>query len=141
MCILLLTSCGDATSISVPSAGAPSSEQSDLLGALQIGATSSPQDTGRTETPSRESAAPQESTAPPAPTATPNPTPNPTPEPTPFVPLRDNTPYCPSPVASGTVTYGNDVTTIDASNLAQGYIMANYTGTCPKVKLLSLIHI
>lgn len=135
ICILLLTSCGDATSISVPSAGAPSSEQSDLLGALQIGATSSPQDTGRTETPSRESAAPQESTAPPAPTATPNPTPPPTPEPTPFVPLRDNTPYCPSPVASGTVTYGNDVTTIDASNLAQGYIMANYTGTCPKVKL------
>lgn len=38
-------------------------------------------------------------------------------------------------MASGTVTYGNDVTTIDASNLAQGYIMANYTGTCPKVKL------
>ena len=39
MCFVLLTGCGDAASISVPSAGDPSLEQSDLLGALQIGAT------------------------------------------------------------------------------------------------------
>ena len=146
MCIALLTGCGDATSISIPTVEQPPQEQSGLMGALQIGATSSPEDTGRTDTPvqpsspvdTQESAAPlapAQPTATAAPTATPKPTPEPTPEPTPFVPLRDNTPYCPIPTAPGTVTYGNDVTTIDASNLEQGYIMANYTGTCPKVKL------
>lgn len=176
---MLLTGCGDATSISVPSAEQPPQDSSGIMGALQIGSTSSPEaigslgttgssetidspetngssevidapettdssevidapedtDTsegiGQTEAP--DDPGTPEATA--APTATPQPTPEPTPQPTPFVPLRDNTPYCPVPTAPGTVTYGNDVTTIDASNLEQGYIMANYTGTCSKVKL------
>ncbi len=148
---MLLTGCGDATSISIPSAEQPAQEQSGIMGALQIGATSSPEDIGSSETASSpgsvnssESAGSLDAagqTGEPvsgsasAPTAAPTATPEPTPEPTPFVPLRDNTPYCPIPTAPGTVTYGNDVTTIDASNLEQGYIMANYTGACPKVKL------
>ncbi len=177
MCIPLLTGCGDATSISVPSAGQPPEEQSGIMGALQIGATSSPEAFGSTasddstenpgssasgdslespgsaasgdspenpgSTASGDSPENPGSTASgsspesPARTAVPADTPAPTATPTatPFVPLRDNTPYCPVPSAPGTVTYGNDVTTIDASNLEQGYIMANYTGSCSKVKL------
>ncbi len=155
---MLLTGCGDATSISIPSAEQPPQEQPDIMGALQIGATSSPEAIGSSEDAASpgsgdsseaadslgvtgqtegtgQSAASDDAPGISAPTAVPDPTPEPTPEPTPFVPLRDNTPYCPIPTAPGTVTYGNDVTTIDASNLEQGYIMANYTGTCPKVKL------
>lgn len=134
LCVVLLIGCGDATSISVPSAEQPSAGQPDVMGALQIGATSAPEGIGQTEAPAPATPEPTpEPTATPKPTATPAPTA--TPQPTPFVPLRDNTPYCPVPVASGSVTYGNDVTTIDASHLEQGYIMANYTGSCPKVKL------
>ena len=177
MCIPLLTGCGDATSISVPSAGQPPEEQSGIMGALQIGATSSPEAFGSTasddspENPGSPASgdspehpgslasgdSPENPGSPasgdspenpgstasgsspesPARTAVPADTPAPTAAPTatPFVPLRDNTPYCPVPSAPGTVTYGNDVTTIDASNLEQGYIMANYTGSCSKVKL------
>ncbi len=129
ICSLLLTGCGDATSLSVPSADQTSRSESNMTEALQAGSESDSQSS------SRETASQAAPTA--APTQTPKPTatPKPTPEPTPFVPLRDNTPYCPVPEASGTVTYGNDVTTIDASHLDQGYIMANYTGTSPKVKL------
>lgn len=36
--------------------------------------------------------------------------------------------------ADGTEVYGNDSVTIDASHKADGYIMANYTGNCEKVK-------
>ena len=50
--------------------------------------------------------------------------------------VRDTTPYCPMPEASGEIVCGNDVTTIDASHTEDGYIMVNYTGTCPKVKLI-----
>lgn len=176
MCFALLTGCGDATSLSVPSAGQPPQEQSGIMGALQIGATSSPEAFGTQgssgspgsdsspdnpgspgpgsssdnpgspgsgsspDTPGSgsppdnpgSSAAASQSTAP---DNTPEPTPAASPKPTPLVPSRDNTPYCPVPSAPGTVTYGNDVTTIDASNLDQGYIMANYTGSCSKVKL------
>ncbi len=168
---MLLTGCGDATSISIPSAEQPPQEQPGIMGALQIGATSSPeangssgaagstetsdsqgtpgsQDTsGSPGTPGSQdtsgspgTAGSQDASGSPGSveqTAVPGDTAGPaaTPKPTPFVPLRDNTPYCPVPTAPGTVTYGNDVTTIDASNLEQGYIMANYTGTCPKVKL------
>ena len=141
VCILLLAGCGDADSISVPTAES-SSETSDVMDILQIGSTSAPVGSGPGGSEESDAALSGESSAPaelptqtPEPTASPEPTPTPTPEPTPFVPLRDNTPYCPTPVASGTTTYGNDVTTIDVSNVSDGYIMANYTGTCPKVKL------
>ncbi|MCM1120664.1 MAG: transglutaminase-like domain-containing protein [bacterium] len=123
-CVLLLVGCGDADSISVPPVDQSSQAVSDVMDALQVGSTS---------TPTEPLAPTPEPTATPRPTATPEPTPEPSP--TPFVPLRDNTPYCPTPEASGTETYGNDVTTIDVSNARDGYIMANYTGTCPKVKL------
>lgn len=130
VCVMLLAGCGDTNSISVPSA-TQSSEPPDIMDSLQVGATSAPEDP---DGPDVSGQAPSP-TATPDPTAAPSPTPQPTSQPTPFVPLRDNTPYCPIPVASGTVTYGNDVTTIDASHTDQGYIMVNYTGTCPKVKL------
>lgn len=135
LCILLLAGCGDATSISVPPADSSSQEQTDVMDILQIGSTSAPQESGSPPGPEEVSPPTEAPSQTPDPTATPEPTAEPTPEPTPFVPLRDNTPYCPTPVASGAVTYGNDVTTIDVSNASDGYIMANYTGTCPKVKL------
>ena len=57
-------------------------------------------------------------------------------QPTTFVPLRDNTPYCPVPDAPGTLAEGNEVTSIDVSHQADGYIMAKYFGGCPKVKMI-----
>lgn len=48
---------------------------------------------------------------------------------------RDNTPVVLSPVASGVTTYSCDAAIVDVSNVAEGYIMANYTGSCEKVKL------
>lgn len=136
LCLLLLTGCGDATSLSVPAADQPSQSGSDITDALQIGSTSAPTGSNTDSQGATQAPADQEtSSAQPAQTAQPTDAPEPTPEPTPFVPLRDNTPYCPVPEASGNVTYGNEATTIDASHLDLGYIMANYTGSCPKVKL------
>ncbi len=48
---------------------------------------------------------------------------------------RDNTPVVLTGQADGTVTYGNDSVTIDASHTSDGYIMVTYTGTNEKVKL------
>ncbi len=48
---------------------------------------------------------------------------------------RDNTPKCLVPEASGAVTYGNDVVSIDASNINTGYLCVSYLGTNSKVKL------
>lgn len=48
---------------------------------------------------------------------------------------RDNTPVCLVPAASGKTTYGNSLALIDASNTSEGYIMVNYKGSNPKVKL------
>lgn len=132
VCALFLAGCGDSNSISVPPVEQSSQATSDVMDALQIGSTSAPTEPD-TRSPNPDTA--PNPTATPGPTATPTPTPEPTPSPTPFVPLRDNTPYCPMPEAPGTEVYGNDVTTIDVSNAKDGYIMANYTGTCPKVKL------
>lgn len=48
---------------------------------------------------------------------------------------RDNTLVVLTGQADGTVTYGNDSVTIDASHISDGYIMVSYTGTNEKVKL------
>ncbi len=40
-----------------------------------------------------------------------------------------------TPIASGSVTYGNDKVTIDASHTDQGYIMIKYTGGNSKIKV------
>ena len=48
---------------------------------------------------------------------------------------RDNTPSCLVPMASGITVYSNVLATIDASNACEGYIMVNYKGSNPKVKL------
>lgn len=48
---------------------------------------------------------------------------------------RDNAAVCLVPKAPGTKVLSNDVVTIDISNLAEGYVVAKYTGSCPKVKL------
>lgn len=48
---------------------------------------------------------------------------------------RDNTPTCLTPVAAGTEVYSNSLAAIDASNSSEGYIMVNYKGSNPKVKL------
>lgn len=57
------------------------------------------------------------------------------PEEKPTGPPRDNTPHVYVPEASGTVVYGNETVTYDASHIDQGYIMVNYMGTNPKVRL------
>lgn len=51
-------------------------------------------------------------------------------------PPRDNTPQILTPVANGTVTYGDDSVVIDASHTSDGYVMVKYTGTCELVKVL-----
>ena len=48
---------------------------------------------------------------------------------------RDNTPVVLTGSADGTVTYGNDSVTIDASHTENGYLMVSYSGSNPKVKL------
>lgn len=48
---------------------------------------------------------------------------------------RDNSPVCLVTTAPGTLTEGNEYATIDFSNASEGYIMVNYLGSCPKVKL------
>lgn len=48
---------------------------------------------------------------------------------------RDNTPVCLEPTAPGTLTEGNQYAIIDYSNATEGYVMVNYLGTSPKVKL------
>lgn len=40
-----------------------------------------------------------------------------------------------TPVASGTVTYGNGRATIDASNISNGYVMIKYTGGQSRIKI------
>ena len=49
--------------------------------------------------------------------------------------IRDNTPVCLVPQASGVITYSNELAAIDASNVSEGYIMVNYKGANPQVKL------
>lgn len=51
------------------------------------------------------------------------------------VSIRDNTPICLVPEASGVTVYSNELASIDASNVSEGYIMVNYKGFNPKVKL------
>ncbi len=47
---------------------------------------------------------------------------------------RDTTPQIVATEASGAVVYGNDITTLDASNSAKGYVMMKYVGSNSKVK-------
>lgn len=50
-------------------------------------------------------------------------------------PVRDNTSKVLVPEASGAVTYGTDIVTFDCSHIDQGYMMVQYRGSNPKVKL------
>lgn len=87
--------------------------------------------------------APFPTDSPPAPTdesATPSSTPDPgpaspSPSPEPDTGRRDNTPQCLVPTADGAEESHNDFASIDFSNAGEGYIMARYTGNCPKVKM------
>jgi transglutaminase-like putative cysteine protease len=49
--------------------------------------------------------------------------------------IRDNTPVCLVPSADGTNVFSNSCVSIDASHITEGYIMADYLGESPKVKL------
>lgn len=49
--------------------------------------------------------------------------------------IRDNTPVCLVPLADGIILYSNPYVSIDASHMNEGYIMADYLGESPKVKL------
>lgn len=48
---------------------------------------------------------------------------------------RDNTPHIYTPEASGEITIGNQKVTIDISHTSLGYIMVEYHGNNPKVKV------
>lgn len=48
---------------------------------------------------------------------------------------RDNSSHVLEPSADGTEIYACEVSSIDASHSSEGYIMVNYTGSNPKVKL------
>lgn len=61
--------------------------------------------------------------------------PEPEASPEPVTGLRDNTPRCLVPTAGGSAEVHNEYAAIDYSNASEGYIMACYTGTCPKVKM------
>ena len=50
-------------------------------------------------------------------------------------PPRDTTPQVKIPEASGANTLGNSKVTIDISNNGQGYVMIQYNGSNPKVKI------
>lgn len=50
------------------------------------------------------------------------------------VPDRDNTPQILSPEASGSNVSGNDLVTMDLSNVSKGYMMLTYNGSNEKVK-------
>ena len=49
--------------------------------------------------------------------------------------IRNNTPICLVPTASGIIVYSNSLASIDASNTSEGYVMVSYKGNNPKVKL------
>lgn len=53
----------------------------------------------------------------------------------PLAPIRDNTPVCLVPEASGIAETHNESASIDYSNSSCGYIMASYFGNNQKVKL------
>lgn len=48
---------------------------------------------------------------------------------------RDNTPCVLVPEATGVTVHSSDTVVLDVSNASEGYIMAEYLGTNPKVKL------
>lgn len=48
---------------------------------------------------------------------------------------RDNTIQVLVPTADGVTVYGCDAVTLDASNTSEGYVMVDYAGSNPKVKL------
>ncbi len=56
-------------------------------------------------------------------------------EPQPTKGSRDNTPVILEPVATQTVTIGNETICFDLSHCNQGYTVVTYTGTNPKVKV------
>ena len=53
----------------------------------------------------------------------------------PALPLRDCTPKVLVPAADGVVVFENDRAAVDASHTGEGYVMVEYRGSNPKVKL------
>lgn len=56
--------------------------------------------------------------------------------PTPSTPARDNTPQVLVPSADGVQVFETEEVCVDASNLAEGYVMIRYKGTAGKVRML-----
>lgn len=141
ICLLLLCGCGEST-IPVTGDATTSEESSVSPGPVSDSSidesvppnipeetdstapTENPADTGETSV-ETQAAVPETTT----PVATP------TPEPTPAPALRGSTSLCLVPSADGTAETHNEYASIDYSHAEEGYIMARYTGTCPKVKM------
>ena len=150
ICLLLFCSCGEDTTpvtgnatssgdrVVTPgpvSDSATSETVSPIIpeGTNSITGTTAPTDTPATENPADigETSVETQETVP----ETTIHVATPTPEPTPETVLRGSTSYCLVPSADGTAETHNEYASIDYSNASEGYIMARYTGTCPKVKM------
>lgn len=118
----------DSTDEAVPPTETDSPLATDSSGSSET--TVAPTDTTATTQPAETTQAPVQTQAP-----TQEPTSEPTPEPIPTGGLRGSTSYCLVPSADGTAETHNEYASIDYSHASEGYIMARYTGTCPKVKM------
>ena len=108
LALCTLSGCGSGTAGESPQTSSPSGTQSKP----PLASTSQQESSGKSDTGTTSSASQEEVTS-----------------------YRDNTPICLVPVADGTKETHNDVASIDYSHAADGYVCANYTGSCPKVKI------
>ncbi|MBD5497072.1 MAG: transglutaminase domain-containing protein [Lachnospiraceae bacterium] len=141
---MALAGCGTNTELQPPGTIPPATDETDIStpdttvpdSATVPDDTTSPGDTtvpgDATPAPDKD---PSASSTPSAeePDASAEPEPETSPEPE--TGLRDNTPRCLVPTASGSAETHNEYAAIDYSNASEGYFMACYTGTCAKVKM------
>lgn len=139
-----LAGCGTNTELQPPGTIPPATDETDVstLDTTVPDSATVPDDTtspGDTTVPDDATPAPDKdpsaSSTPSAeePDASAEPEPETSPEPE--TGLRDNTPRCLVPTASGSAETHNEYAAIDYSNASEGYFMACYTGTCAKVKM------
>lgn len=140
LCLAFLSGCGtnmsslpgDVPSSDVALEVPPASEEPQGSEAPQVSESPKPSASPHAS----ESPKPSEETADEStPASEEEPSPSPSPIPEKIVGTRSNTPQCLTPTAAGTAETHNDVSAIDYSNSSEGYIMAVYTGTNPKVKM------
>ncbi len=147
LCIAL-AGCGTNTDRQPPGTIPPATDETDVPDATVPDNPTTPDDpivaTDTTPVPGDATSVPNDAT--PAPVEDPSASSTPSVEepdastepetsPEPETGLRDNTPRCLVPTASGSAETHNEYAAIDYSNASEGYFMACYTGTCAKLKM------